>query len=156
VAGFFEPDSPHHLGADAAIGENLQQRRLKMAMRDVGGGIDVRTPTVHSPHEMHHLREIQSLQMHRRIAAMMERDPDAVIGKALRNLHAWAAHPHGSAMEPVFKEWLDLLARMEPSEIAAFIVSDSERAVRLRQSTPFAGVLSPREVWAIKRGHEAA
>jgi hypothetical protein len=105
---------------------------------------------------MHHLREIQSLQMHRRIAAMMESNPSGVIGKALENLHAWLDHHQGSAMESVFKEWLDLLARMEPSEISAFIVSDSERAVRMRQSSPFAGVLSPREVWAIKRGHEAA
>jgi hypothetical protein len=34
---------------------------------------------------VHLRREMQSLQMHRKIAAMMERDPKAVIEKALRN-----------------------------------------------------------------------
>jgi len=104
---------------------------------------------------MHHRREIQSLAMHRRIADLMKRDPEAVIGKALRNLHAWMARQQGTA-PAVFQEWLDLLNRMSPLEIAVFIVSESEEAVRMRQSSPFAGVLSPREVWDIKRSHEAA
>ncbi len=105
---------------------------------------------------MHHLREIQSLQMHRRIAAMMERDSDAVIGKALRNLHTWMARREGAAMQAALQEWLELLERLSPEEVASFIGSESERATRMRQSSPFAGVLTPQEVWAIKRGHEAA
>lgn len=106
---------------------------------------------------MHHRRELQSIEMHRRIAAMMDRDPSGVIRKAVRNIHGWLEHQQGSAMEVVFREWLELLVHLSPSEIADFIVSDSERAVRMRQSSPFAGVLSPREVWAIKRNsHEAA
>jgi hypothetical protein len=105
---------------------------------------------------MHRRREIQSLAMHRRIAAMMECDPDAVIGKALRNLHAWMASQREPSAVAVFQEWLDLLERTPPHDIAAFIVSDTERAARMRQSSPFAGVLTPQEVWAIKRSHEAA
>lgn len=104
---------------------------------------------------MHHLRETQSLQIHRRIAAVMEQDPYKVIHKAMRNLDAWIERQQGPA-PGVFQEWIDLLNRMSPSEIAGFIVSESEEAVRMRQSSPFAGVLSPREVWAIKRSHEAA
>lgn len=105
---------------------------------------------------MHRRRELQSLEMHRRIAAMMERDPGRVLGKAMANLNVWLARHQGSALEPVFKEWQDLLTGLSPSEIAAFVVAEDERAVRMRQSSPFAGVLSPREVWAIKRSHEAA
>jgi len=105
---------------------------------------------------MHHRREVQSLEMHRRIAAMMERDPTPVLGKAMANLQAWLARHQGSALEPVFKEWQDLLTRLSPSEVAAFIIAEDERAGRMRQSSPFAGVLSPREVWAIKRSHDAA
>ena len=104
---------------------------------------------------MHRLREIQSLQMHRRIAALMEHSPDAVIRKALCNLHAWIERQKDSP-PGVFQEWLDMLNHMPPREIAGFIVSDNEEAARMRQSSPFAGVLSPQEVWAIKRSHEAA
>jgi hypothetical protein len=104
---------------------------------------------------MHRIREIQSLQMHRRVAAMLEQDPDAVIGKALCNLRAWMERQEDS-QPGVFQEWLDLLNHTPPREIAGFIVSDSEKAAAMRQSSPFAGVLSPKEVWAIKRSHEAA
>lgn len=93
--------------------------------------------------------------MHRRIATMMDRDPEAVLGKARRNLHAWIQRRNESA-PGIFQEWLDLLTRMSAREIADFIVSESEQATRMRQSSPFAGVLSPQEVWAIKRSHEAA
>lgn len=94
--------------------------------------------------------------MHRRIAAMLERDPDAVLGKAMRNLRAWMVGQRDGEVVEVFSEWMDLLAETPPDGIAAFLVSGSERAVRMRQSSPFAGVLTPREVWAIKRSHEAA
>ena len=105
---------------------------------------------------MHRRREIQSLEMHRRIAAMMESDSGWVLSKAMANLSGWLARHQGSALEPVFKEWQELLTSMSPAEIAEFIVAEGERAVRMRQSSPFAGVLSPQEVWAIKRSHETA
>ena len=87
---------------------------------------------------------------------MMERNPEAVIGKALSNLHAWMTREDDSSTSGVFQEWLDFLSRKSPREVADFIVSDTDEAARMRQSSPFAGVLSPREVWAIKRNHEAA
>lgn len=94
--------------------------------------------------------------MHRMIAAMMIRDPDAVLDKAMRNLRAWIEAQKDQQTVAVFSEWMDLLTGTPPHEIAAFLVSDCERAVRMRQSSPFAGVLTPKEVWAIKRSHEAA
>lgn len=102
---------------------------------------------------MHRRREIQSLEMHRRIAALMESEPERVIGKARENLFAWRLRREDDAAGD---EWLALLDRLSPGELAAFLVSETEDALRMRQSSPFAGVLSPREVWAIKHGHEAA
>lgn len=87
---------------------------------------------------------------------MLERDPDAVLGKAMRNLRTWMEGRRDGEDVAVFSEWMDLLQETPPDAIAAFLVSESERAVRMRQSSPFAGVLTPREVWAIKRSHEAA
>lgn len=104
---------------------------------------------------MHQRREKQSLALHRRIAERLLDDPTAVIGKAVENLKRWEnASPHG--LSPACLEWREILTRRAPAEIAERIVADDEDAARLRQSSPFAGVLDPREVWAIKRGHEAA
>jgi len=105
---------------------------------------------------MHDIREIQSLAMHRMIAARMLDDPDAVIGKALSNLKRWMEKRDGREVLAAMEEWENILRSNSIEEIATFIVSESQHAERMRQSSPFAGVLSPQEVWAIKRNHEAA
>ena len=92
--------------------------------------------------------------MHRRIAELMKSDPERVIDKAMRNLESWQERRNASAS--VFSEWLELIGSLSPEELAAFITSDSEQAIRMRQSSPFAGVIPAKEVWAIKRDHEAA
>lgn len=105
---------------------------------------------------MHARREIQSLEIHRRIAGLLIANPEQVIGKAVGNLNSWLesrSHPTpGSAHQ----EWRGLLQTLTPEEIAALIVSNDEDAARLRQSSPFAGILSPQEIWSIKRNHAAA
>ena len=106
---------------------------------------------------MHQIREKQSLEIHRRIAEILRTDPERVLGKARQNLRKWSAVRSDAASTVVFSEWLELLDDLTPAEVAEFLISESERAVRMRQSSPFAGVLSPQEVWAIKRAcHEAA
>jgi len=102
---------------------------------------------------MHSRREEQSLEMHRRIAGRLMSDPDAVLGKAFANLASWLPTHAGGGSEAVLLEWRTLLETSSVSEIAAFLVSREERAVRMRQSSPFAGVLVPREVWEIKKHH---
>lgn len=94
--------------------------------------------------------------MHRMIASRLLDDPDAVLGKALSNLGRWTENRDGPEVLAVMKEWESVLKNRPYEEIASFIVSDSERADRMRQSSPFAGVLTPKEVWAIKRSYEAA
>ena len=87
---------------------------------------------------------------------MIQRDPEAVIGKAFRNLNSWMARREGAATQAALREWFELLEKLAPEEVASFIVSENECAARMRQNSPFAGVLTPQEVWAIKRGNEAA
>lgn len=43
------------------------------------------------------------------------------------------------------KEWLRIVSTMSPAKLQRFLVDGSERAVRLRQSLPALGVLTPRE-----------
>lgn len=105
---------------------------------------------------MHERRDIQSLEIHRRIAGLLIAEPERVIGKALSNLDSWISHRDASAPGSAYQEWLGLLQAHTPEEIAARIVSTDQDAVRLRQSSPFAGILSPREIWSIKRKDAAA
>lgn len=105
---------------------------------------------------MHARREQQSLEMHRRIAARLTADPDAVLAKASAQLDAWLERQAGSATAAVMIEWRTLLQTWSVPEIAAFLCSEGEQATRMRQSSPFAGVLAPREVWEIKRQYATA
>lgn len=85
---------------------------------------------------------------------MLLANPRQVLGKAMANLESWRGRQEGTASQSSALEWQDFLTRASPEEISSFLVSGDETALRMRQSSPFAGVLSPREVWAIKRGHE--
>jgi len=95
--------------------------------------------TVYSEHR---LIEARSLAMHAAIAQKIERDP-RLLDIPHRNLARWAAR---AASKPPkwLREWRVLLQRPW-SEIAAIMTEPSENGARLRQSTPFAGVLSASE-----------
>jgi hypothetical protein len=97
----------------------------------------------------HRLLEVRSLAMHALIARKIERDP-ALLAVAHRNVERWCARWKESP--PAWlSEWRELLSRPW-QDVAAFITEPGERATRLRQSSPFAGVLSNEERWRI---HEA-
>jgi hypothetical protein len=74
---------------------------------------------------------------------------------ARENLRRWMARDDGK-VRPVFLEWRCILVRLTSGEIADFLQSDTPMARRLRQSSPFAGVLSEAERRAIRRRHEKA
>ncbi len=97
----------------------------------------------------HALSDARSLAMHARIVAKINRDP-ALLALARANLVRWAAVGTGGAL-PAHAEWRQIL-QWEWDAIAALLLEQSEWAVRLRQSTPFTGILHAKERWAI---HEA-
>jgi hypothetical protein len=80
--------------------------------------------------------------MHAVIAAKIDRDP-ALIAVAHRNLQRWQQR-WGQRPPQWAKEWLSILERSWP-DIAAVMTDPCETSTRLRQSSPFAGVLSPAE-----------
>lgn len=81
--------------------------------------------------------------MHAVIAEKIERDPK-LLDIARRNLERWRVRWSATPPPAWFQEWSTLLRRPWP-EIAALITEPSEDAARLRQSSPFAGVLSRTE-----------
>lgn len=95
----------------------------------------------------HRLAEERSLAYHRAIAERMPSDPSILL-RARARVAEWRA-PGGD--EPFYvRRWREILER-DPESIAAFLLERSELATELRQSSPFAGVLDPRERWRIWR-----
>jgi hypothetical protein len=89
--------------------------------------------------------EARSLAMHRAIASKLRAQPE-LLAVAHDNIARWTAERGRS--QPYLDEWRRILAR-PIDEILALIEEDSETMRALRQCTPFAGVLTPRERWDI-------
>ena len=68
----------------------------------------------------------------------------------LANLHRWKGL---GTWVPAYDEWRDLASREEDAALFAAMLGRDERAVTLRQSMPFVGLLSQDEV---RRLHEEA
>lgn len=90
----------------------------------------------------HRLLEARSLALHCGIAQKIAQNP-SLIDVARRNVGAWR-RAAGRKIPRYLTEWRRILARPWP-QVAALITEQSERAARLRQSSPFAGVLSAAE-----------
>ena len=80
--------------------------------------------------------------MHALIAAKIDQDKE-LLAIAQTNLARWEKRWQESAPRWL-SEWRQILRRPW-SQVAAILVSPSENAARLRQSSPFAGVLTPIE-----------
>jgi hypothetical protein len=90
----------------------------------------------------HRIIEARSLAMHCLIARKITADP-GLLAAARRKLAGWAAR-YGDGVPRALEEWRVILDRPW-AEIAALITDAGESAARLRQSSPFAGVLTPAE-----------
>jgi hypothetical protein len=88
--------------------------------------------------------EERSIVLHRVIAQRVSENP-ALLDVARANLRRWVSQD-GERL--YWTEWERILAG--PLEtILVFMVSPNETARRLRQSSPFCGILTPQERWKI-------
>ena len=90
----------------------------------------------------HRIIEARSLAMHCLVAQKIELKP-ALLKQVKKTLENWRSR-YKDDMPRALDEWHTILQRPWP-EIAHFITDPGERATRLRQSTPFAGVLTTSE-----------
>lgn len=103
--------------------------------------------TPKSNRSLHELAEERSLAYHRAVARRLESEPE-ILDRARRRVDAWI-HEGGRAVAHA-QRWREILDR-RVAEIAAVLTDEGEEARALRQSTPFAGVLEPRERWRLWR-----
>ena len=96
----------------------------------------------------HRLIDERSRAFDRLIAEKLRRNP-ALVDKARANLLRWLQTCDPRSV-PDLREWKRWLDGPLP-ELLAILESTGERAERLRQSSPFCGILTPAERLAIIR-----
>jgi hypothetical protein len=97
----------------------------------------------------HELQDAVSLELARRVAGRLRESP-ALLDVARANLSRWSKLNSGSpSLLRCYEEWQRLLGR-PVDDICDLLCEETEDAQRLRQNSPFAGILSPAEVWEIK------
>ena len=90
--------------------------------------------------------------MHQAMAEKLRTQP-ALLSIAYDNLNRWGAVA-GHRSQPYWDAWRRLLDGPF-DQLLAVMVEDSARMTELRQSSPFAGVLEPKERWAIYDAYES-
>lgn len=81
----------------------------------------------------------RSLRLARAVAERVDREPEL-----LNRVRERAENQES----PAAREWLPLL-RGPWEQIRTVLLSTDQESARLRQSSPFVGILSPQERWAI-------
>ena len=98
-----------------------------------------------------HIRiEERSIALHRAIADRIRTNP-RLMEKARENLQKYLDQfaQENSPAPKYLTEWQDILTHRPREAVLEFLVSSGEKAGRLRQSSPFAGILTPKERWKI-------
>jgi len=97
----------------------------------------------------HELHDEVSLEIGRRVAATLRGQPE-LLQVARDNLARWLRqNADAPALVRCYHEWQAILHR-PLDDICRVLETDGEQFQRLRQNSPFAGVLPPREIWSIK------
>jgi hypothetical protein len=93
----------------------------------------------------HERIDLRSIALHRAIAEKLRANP-ALLEIARENIARWA--PAAGRSRHYLDAWQEVLQK-PLEEMLRLIVEDTEEMRAMRQNNPFAGVLEPRERWAI-------
>ncbi len=95
----------------------------------------------------HRRIEERSLLLHAAVADKLRCDPE-ILAEARARVERWRLD--GSIHSHYAEAWLELLSR-QPEAVAERLIDVGEEMCALRQCSPFAGVLTPKERWRILR-----
>jgi hypothetical protein len=95
--------------------------------------------------QLHQLAERRSRAIHGVVAERLASDP-SVLERARGVVGVWLQD--GTVAHPYAEAWQCWLA-LPSDQLRERLSEDSEEARAMRQVSPFAGVISPRERWAI-------
>jgi hypothetical protein len=100
-------------------------------------------------HSDHIRLDERSLALHRLVARKMLAEP-ALLDKARANVRRWQQNHSSPSL--ALAEWEQILYGAV-DQVANLLVERSERATRLRQSSPFTGILTETERLAVYESH---
>lgn len=94
----------------------------------------------------HQFLDAFALAYHRVVAERLRTAPDQTLQHARNNLAAWITQGDLSVNALLaLREWESLLNQPNMAQLMAILTEESDEGQRLRQSTPFAGVLPAEE-----------
>ena len=93
----------------------------------------------------------RSLALHQLVAEKLRAAP-ALLDKARANVRRW--QEANESPSPALTEWAQIL-RSPANDVLALLTERSPRATRLRQSSPFAGILTEEERRAVYESYSA-
>jgi antitoxin component of MazEF toxin-antitoxin module len=88
-------------------------------------------------------RALDELKRSLALAVLRRFTPREIRAQILANLHRWKGQ---GAWVPAYAEWQEIASRDDDAALFAAMLGRDERAVALRQSMPFVGLLSQEEV----------
>ena len=95
----------------------------------------------------------RSLALDRAIAHKLRAQPE-LFQRAKATLERWIRERQPT-IPPVLLEWREILDRWPLEKVLEFLTSADEGPRRLRQSSPFCGILSPTERLAVFKEYES-
>jgi predicted transcriptional regulator len=98
---------------------------------------------MHAKPLTHKEKDQHMLELSRKLAEYIEHDA-TLVRRAKEHVQRMLRKDHGSATKDI-EEWRDILESYSIRRLSRFLTSTSERANRLRQSSPFFAILSPDE-----------
>ena len=117
--------------------------------------IDAGMSLGHDHQTWHEILDDRSLEMDRVIAGKIRANPK-LVQIALANIDRWLANPdYSESGRQAALEWKSIIENSSVEVLVTLLESSSEEARRLRQSSPFCGILTPDERQAIFRKYEA-
>jgi hypothetical protein len=115
-----------------------RERKRRAGLRLVQSWV-ASTPAAYSDHQR---LDARSLAIHSLVARKLMADP-GLVARARENLQRWKRNSP-SPLPSYFAEW-ERIVRRPLAEVAGFLVTMSEEATRLRQSSPFSPLLTREE-----------
>jgi hypothetical protein len=97
----------------------------------------------------HATTDMVSMELARRVAGRLRSHPE-LLDVARSNLTRWSRQNAATpSLIRCYAEWQQILTR-PVAEVCDLLCAETDDGQRLRQNSPFVGVLGPEEVWEIK------